>query len=161
MRSSWCGAHRGSVRTSTPSIRCIIPGGAHTAENHVHPDFCGPHHVQKWRGAVHHSNIQNHLWPPFETFFDDQHRPSCVSHLAVILDHFSGGIHISGGPHQVILHVFACILMFSKGMAHLSSVDGQFPAVWVPLGAVWIFERNHGGAHPRSTSWTTALHSTS
>ena len=87
-------------------------------------DFCGPHHVQKWRGAVHHSNIQNHFWGPFERFFHDQNRPSCVSHLNVILDHFSGGIHISGGAHQVLLHVFACILMFSDGMAHLITVDG-------------------------------------
>ena len=129
-------------------------------------DFCGPHHVQKWRGAVHHSNIQNHFWGPFERFFHDQNRPSCVSHLNVILDHFSGGIHISGGPHQVILHVFACILMFSEGMAHLSSVDGRFPAVWVPLGAVHLVDgvdlrKDHGGAHPSSTSRTAALRSTS
>ena len=47
-------------------------------------DFCGPHHIQKWRGAMHHWNIQNQFWGPFERFFHDQNRPSCVSQLNVI-----------------------------------------------------------------------------
>ena len=40
----------------------------------------------------------------------------------------------------MLLHVFACILMFLDGMAHLSSVDGRFPALWVPLGAVHLVD---------------------